>query len=115
VLLLYRERVANSKGNASSEWSFLRKEKAIEIMSAEESDKRKPISEGLERALKRLAQETVRNGWDPGKVAMALYTMLQRWSELTPEQREAVRRELARRRVPRVAKERKPRYRGQQP
>lgn len=78
-------------------------------MSTEESDKRKPIPEGLEKALRRLARETVRNGWDVGKVVWTLDRLLRWFASLTPEQREAVRREIARQRYPRVAKERKPR------
>lgn len=82
-------------------------------MSAEES-KRAPIPKRLEKALERLARETVKNGWDPGKVAMGLYAMLKRWAELTPEQREAILAELRRTRVPRVAENRKPRRYGEQ-
>lgn len=111
MLPLYREHHANSKGNTSSEWPFLRKEKTIEIMSAEEFDKRKPIPEGLKKILERLAKETVRNGWDAGKVIIALQRGLTWWSSLTPEEREAIRTEFRREPIPRVA-QRKPRRYG---
>lgn len=82
----------------------------IEKMSAEESDKRKRIPKGLEMALANLARKTVENNWDVGKVVWTLDRLLRWWASLTPEQREAVRRELERTRVPRVA-QRKPRRR----
>lgn len=74
-------------------------------MSAEE----KRIPEGLENALSDLAKKTVQNGWDPVKVVSSLMRGLEWWASLTPEQREAVRVELRRTRVPRVAENRKPR------
>lgn len=78
-------------------------------MSAEELPPEKRIPEGLEKALRRLAKQTVENGWDPGRVAMGLYRMLQRLSELTPEEREALRKELAHLRNARLGERSKPR------
>jgi hypothetical protein len=81
-------------------------------MSAEESDKPNRIPEGLEKAIAELAKRTVNEGLDPGRVLAYLMRFLTAWNELTPEQREAVRSELRRRGVPRVA-QRKPRRYGE--
>lgn len=96
---------------------MISKEKAIEIMSAEESDKptqKASIPEGLQKAIAQLARTTVQQGLDPGKVLARLMRFIEAWNKLSPEQREVVRAELRRRRVPRVAEGRKPRrYRDQ--
>lgn len=78
-------------------------------MSAEEFDK--PIDPRIQRALESLAKKTVENGWDVVKVLTVLQKTLTWWGSLTPSQQEAVRRELARSRNPRVAENRKPRRR----
>lgn len=78
-------------------------------MSAEEF--KKPIDPRIQRALERLAKQTVQNGWDVGKVLSALQKTMQWWNGLSPEQREAVREALRRERNPRVGPERKPRRR----
>lgn len=78
-------------------------------MSAEESPPERRIPEGLEKALARLAKQTVQNGWDPGRVAMGLYRMLKAVEALSPEDRQRLREELARLRDARVEPQRKPR------
>ena len=63
-------------------------------MSAEESDKRKPLPKGLERALANLARVVVRRNLDPGPVLVALQRALifkrDVWPTLTPEQKREV-------------------------
>lgn len=68
-------------------------------MSAEESDKPR-IPEGLEKAIQRLARETVRNNWDPARVLAVLMRMLkfkqEVWPHLSRVQQRAVIAELKR-------------------
>jgi hypothetical protein len=103
----------NCKGNTSYEWPFIRKEKVIEIMSAEEFDKthlnKPPIPKGLERAIAKLAKNTVEKDLDPAKVLFHLMRMMQAWNTLSQEQRDGIRAELLRRRKAAKVVNRKPR------
>jgi len=84
-------------------------------MSAEEIDKPR-IPKGLEKAIQRLARETVRNGWDPGRVLTVLMRMLkfkqEVWPHLSKVQQRAVIAELKRRADGRTLgiEKRKPRH-----
>lgn len=52
------------------------------------------VSPELEAALEKLAKVTVEKGLDPGKVIKGLIDMMEAVNNLTPEQREQLRREL---------------------
>lgn len=79
-----------------------------------------PIPPALEKALSRLAKETVANGWDVGKVLAAVMRAAkfrqEVWPTLTDEQKRGVLAELRRRGknpVPRVVQRKPRRFRNE--